>query len=139
MRRAWAPRISASGLTLSGTIHTNAGIYNGDAWNFIGGTNYNDASGTVNDNIAKTNQTITWSDPVSIVYGTALAGTQLNAAVAGVAGGSAPGALTYTPASGTVLNVGSSQTLHVVAAATTNYNVVSTDANAIIDMYKRRR
>src|SRR5262249_42861479 len=43
----------SAGLTLSGTTHTNAGTYNGDAWSFSGGTNYNDASGTVNDSIAK--------------------------------------------------------------------------------------
>lgn len=46
------------GLDLTGTSHTNAGTYNGDTWTFIGGTNYNDANGTVNDSIAKANPTI---------------------------------------------------------------------------------
>jgi Kelch motif len=195
--------LSAS-LTLTGTTHTNAGDYPSDAWSFSGGTNYNDASGSVHDiidkapsttivngggtftydgtphpatvtvtgagglsltppptysgpcsatgapvnvpetpctasytytgdpnhdgssgstiiTIIKANQMITWANPASIVLGTALSGTQLNATVAGVSGGSAPGALTYTPASGTVLPVGS-QTLRVDAAATINYN-----------------
>src|SRR4029453_4524427 len=39
-------RPSAS-LTLSGTTHTNAADYPSDAWSFAGGTNYNDANGTV--------------------------------------------------------------------------------------------
>src|SRR5205823_324904 len=39
---------SLAGLDLSGTAHTNAGTYNGDAWTFTDVTgNYNDASGTV--------------------------------------------------------------------------------------------
>src|SRR5206468_10913985 len=40
-------------LTLSGTTHTNAGDYPSEAWSFAGGTNYNDASGTVHDALAK--------------------------------------------------------------------------------------
>jgi hypothetical protein len=48
----------------------------------------------------------------------------LNATVAGVAGGSAPGGLTYSSAAGTVLPAGSS-TLRITAAATDNYNEAS--------------
>ena len=48
----------------------------------------------------RTTPIITWSDPAPITYGTALAGTQLNA-TAEVAGNFA-----YTPAAGAVLNVG---------------------------------
>ena len=75
--------------------------------------------------ISPANQTITWADPAGITYGTALSGTQLNATVAGVSGGSAPGVLTYSPVSGTVLNAGMGQALTVSAAATTNYNAAS--------------
>jgi hypothetical protein len=46
-------------LTLSGTTHTNAGTYVGDVWSFSGGMNYNDASGTVDNSIAKRTATIT--------------------------------------------------------------------------------
>lgn len=42
----------SAGLNLSGTTHTNAGTYT-DGWTFAGGTNYNDAGGTVNNAIAK--------------------------------------------------------------------------------------
>ncbi|UKJ06755.1 gliding motility-associated C-terminal domain-containing protein [Solitalea lacus] len=40
-------------LTVSGTTHTNAGTYSGDAWSFAGNGNYNEASGTVNNVIGK--------------------------------------------------------------------------------------
>jgi Bacterial Ig-like domain (group 3)/YDG domain/Galactose oxidase, central domain/Kelch motif len=47
---------------LSGTRHKDAGTYNGDQWTFNMGTttnpNYNSASGTVNDSIAKADATI---------------------------------------------------------------------------------
>jgi hypothetical protein len=108
-------------LTLTGTTHTNAGAYNGDAWSFAGGTNYNDASGAVNDLINKANQTITWSNPAPLILSTALTGTQLNATVS-VVGPSTAGALSYTPAAGTILNIGVGQTLSVTAAGTANYN-----------------
>ena len=48
----------SAGLNLSGTTHTNAGDYTADAWTFTGNVNYNDASGTVHDLIAKAEQTI---------------------------------------------------------------------------------
>src|SRR5204862_313073 len=48
-----------SGLSLSGTTHTNAGSYASDPWTFTDSTgNYNNASGTVNDEIATANATI---------------------------------------------------------------------------------
>ncbi len=56
-----------------------------------------------------------------MTYGAALGGTQLNATVAGVPGGTAPGTLTYSPAAGTLLSPGSNS-LMVTAAATPNYN-----------------
>jgi hypothetical protein len=71
--------------------------------------------------ITPADQTITWSNPADIVYGTSLDDTQLDASVS--AGGPAPpGALSYTPAAGTVLNAGEGQVLTVVAAATNDYN-----------------
>jgi hypothetical protein len=83
--------------------------------------NYNNATGTVSDVIAKANQTITWNVPATMTFGAALSSTQLNATVAGVPGGSAPGALTYIPAAGTVLPAGSNN-LTVNAVGTVNYN-----------------
>src|SRR5207253_2572596 len=57
----------SGGLTLSGTTHTNAGTYNGDAWSFAGGPNYNVASGAVTNSIAKANAVITIT-PYSVTY-----------------------------------------------------------------------
>src|SRR5206468_5550356 len=54
-------------LTLTATTHTNAGTYNGDAWSFAGGTNYNDKNGTVDDKINKIDATVTVT-PYSVDY-----------------------------------------------------------------------
>jgi hypothetical protein len=111
---------------VSHTTHTDAGTYASDYWFFTGTANYNDIGNTtIANSIAKANQTITWANPASVVVGTPLSSTQLNATVAGVAGGSAAGALTYTPAAGTVLGAGANQPLKVDAAATINYNVAT--------------
>jgi hypothetical protein len=49
---------SLAGLDLSGTTHTNAGSY-ADSWTFTDVTgNYNDASGTVNNSIAKADTSV---------------------------------------------------------------------------------
>jgi hypothetical protein len=70
-------------------------------------------------NVAQAPTTITWSTPADIVFGIPLGSAQLDATA------SVPGTLTYTPAPGTVLGVGSAQTLGVVftPADATNYAV----------------
>ena len=70
-------------------------------------TDYTNATDAVTINVAQATPTITWFYPVGITYGTALSGTQLDATA------SVPGTLTYTPAAGTILNVGNGQTLSV--------------------------
>ena len=50
----------SAGLNLTGTTHTNAGDYPSDAWSFAGGTNYNDASGTVHDIIDEAGKVSIW-------------------------------------------------------------------------------
>ena len=57
--------------------------------------------------------TLTWATPASIVQGTALSGTQLNA-IASAAGSTVSGTYTYTPPLGTVLNTVGTQTLSVL-------------------------
>ncbi len=66
-------------------------------------------------------QTIAWSTPADISYGTSLGAAQLDANVTG-AGPAPAGTLAYSPAAGTVLSAGVGQTLTVVAAATFDYN-----------------
>lgn len=59
--------------------------------------------------------TLTWTNPSIIYNGTALSSTQLNAVA------SVPGSFTYTPAIGTVLQVGT-HTLHVDFTPTDSEN-----------------
>ncbi|MFI5380423.1 MAG: beta strand repeat-containing protein, partial [Tepidisphaerales bacterium] len=113
---------SLSGLVLTGTTHIGAGTFATDAWTFTDTTgNYNNASGTVTDIIAKANPVLTWANPADITSGTALSGTQLNAAA------NVLGAFAYTPAAGTVLGAGNGQTLSVAFTPTdtTDYNTAS--------------
>ena len=81
--------------------------------------------------INKAEQTINWATPSAILYGTALSDAQLNATVAGVADGSAGGALIYSPAAGAVLTVGN-QTLTVTAAGTADYNKATLSVNQMV-------
>ncbi|MDX6654905.1 MAG: hypothetical protein QOH18_1762, partial [Solirubrobacterales bacterium] len=71
---------------------------------------------------------VTWNNPASITYGTALSATQLNATA------SVPGAFVYTPAAGVVLNAGT-QTLSVTFTPTdtTNYKSVTQTVQIIIN------
>jgi hypothetical protein len=86
--------------------------------------NYNSISSqSIQINVKKADPVITWSNPVDIVYGTALDAKQLGASCP------VPGTLTYTPAAGTVLNTGNGQTLSVTFTPTdtANYNTASKD------------
>src|SRR5262249_61494320 len=62
--------------------------------------NYNNASTNVSLTVLKGTPVITWSSPSSITYPTALSSAQLNATA------DVPGAFTYTPTNGTVLDAG---------------------------------
>ena len=112
-----------SSLVYGNNINVGAATAGG-SW--AGDTNHTGNTGSGGFSITLANQTITWSNPAAIIYGTALSVTQLNAAVAGVPGGSAPGGLTYSPVSGTILSAGP-HTLSVDAAATSNYNAAHKD------------
>jgi hypothetical protein len=61
---------------------------------------YTAASTTVQIVVGQESTSITWINPVPIIYGTALSATQLDAIA------SVPGTLTYTPPVGTVLTAG---------------------------------
>jgi N-acetylneuraminic acid mutarotase len=91
-------------------------------------THYTSVTQTTAINVLRANQTITWPTPADILVGTALSGTQLDATVS-VIGPAPAGALTYTPAAGTVLGPGSGQILSVTAAATNDYNAATANVN----------
>jgi hypothetical protein len=73
-------------------------------------------------NVNRATPVVTWAQPAAIVFGSALGSAQLNATA------SVPGTFVYTPPAGTVLPVGTGQTLSVTftPAAAGNYNAVST-------------
>ena len=70
-----------------------------------------------------TTPTITWNTPASIIYGTALSATQLNATT------TVAGTWAYSPAAGTVLSAGAGQTLSVTFTPTdtASYNSATRD------------
>ena len=97
--------------------------------------NYDDATASVAIDVLKATQTIVWSAPAPIVYGTPLDATQLNAAVH-VAGPAPAGAFTYVPPAGTILEAGPAQALRVTAAETANYLAAS--ATVTIDVTRAK-
>jgi Bacterial Ig-like domain (group 3)/Lamin Tail Domain/Divergent InlB B-repeat domain len=83
-------------LGLSGTTHTNANSYPNDSWSFAGNNNYNAASGTVSDQIAKASSTtaVTCATGPFTYNGSAI--TPCTAAVTGVGGLSSPVSVSYS-------------------------------------------
>ena len=76
--------------------------------------------------VGKATPLITWGEPSTITYGTALGGVQLNASV------NAPGSLLYNPALGTVLNAGTNTLTTVFTPTdTVDYNS-ATDAVSLV-------
>lgn len=103
----------------AGTYTVTLSVSDGVTW----------ASNSTSINVLKATPTITWNNPADITYGTALGGTQLNAVVTDpTTGAPVSGQFVYTPASGTILNLGS-QILHVdfTPIDTVNYYTASKD------------
>jgi len=80
-------------------------------------TTYKSATGTVSLTVNPAMPTITWNTPAAVTVGTALGSTQLNA-TASFGGASVPGAFTYSPSAGTIMNTAGTQTLSVTFAPT---------------------
>ena len=74
---------------------------------FPGSIDYGTATTLVDFAIGTATPQVTWSVPQSIVYGTPLSGTQLDARA------NVSGSYVYDPAAGTILGVGTSQVLTV--------------------------
>ncbi len=72
--------------------------------------------------------TITWANPVDIVYGTALGASQLDATA------SVPGRFTYAPAAGTILHAGDNQALEVTFTPTDTTDFAPASATVEIDV-----
>jgi hypothetical protein len=104
----------------SATAVSDVGSYDIDATG-LSSNNYTIGYAKATLSITPANQTIAWSNPADITYGTPLSAAQLDATVS-VPGPAPAGTLTYAPAAGTLLNAGSGQLLSVVAGATLDYN-----------------
>jgi gliding motility-associated-like protein len=106
----------------AGTV-LNAGANQVLSVNFVptDNANYNSIGATVLITVNRATPTVTWSNPASITYGTALSATQLNAIA------SVPGTFVYAPGMGTILNAGANQALSVNFTPTDalNYNAVN--------------
>ncbi|MBM3835981.1 MAG: hypothetical protein FJ403_22495, partial [Verrucomicrobia bacterium] len=96
---------------------------------------YDNATATATITVNKATPTLSWSNPSDIGYGTALSGTQLNAA-ANASGSSVSGTYAYSPQSGTVLNIGNNQTLSVTFTPTDTANYNSATSSAVINVVK---
>ena len=90
-------------------------------------TNYNVTVNNGTLTVSSVASQVTWNNPAPIVYGTPLSGSQLNATA------NVPGTFVYTPASGTVLNVGL-HTLSVVftPADLVDYNPATNTVNLTV-------
>jgi Bacterial Ig-like domain (group 3) len=77
--------------------------------------------------------TLMWATPAAIPYGTALSGAQLNATAIDATGAAVPGVFVYTPAAGTVLNIGT-QTLSVTFTPTDlqSFTVATKTVNLLV-------
>ncbi|RXH54790.1 choice-of-anchor D domain-containing protein [Granulicella sibirica] len=74
--------------------------------------------------------TLTWPAPASIPYGTALTSAQLNAVATGASGTSIAGSYIYTPAAGTILEVG----VHTLTVAFTSSTPSYSNATAAVQI-----
>ena len=92
--------------------------------------NYGYAIGSALVTIQKAAAVLGWSQPAAIVYGTPLGAGQLNA-TANVAG-----SFCYSPAAGTVLNAGASQTLTATFTPADPANYNGGTVNTTIDVSK---
>ena len=133
------------GLNLSGTTHTNVATYT-DRWTFTDMTgNYNNASGTITDVIAKATPTITILPTASgITYGQTLASSTLNGGNASVAGsftwttpvtapsaGSPPESVTFTPTDTADYNDATAGVLINVQQATPTFSELTTSPTIV--------
>jgi hypothetical protein len=90
-------------------------------------SNFNATSKEVSITVNKAEQAISWSDPDSITYDTPLGAAQLNATRT-----KGDGALTYSPAAGATLPVGT-HALKVTAAETANYKAASAEVSITVN------
>ena len=116
-------------LNFGGTAHTNAGTYAGDTWTFVGNSVYGGVSGSIDDAIAKADQTITVTKaaPTTAIYGvsflvsaTATSGLGVGILASGVGAGSGTGSASISMTSGS-----GSATVTFSQAGDSNHNAAT--------------
>ncbi|HLJ44398.1 MAG TPA: FG-GAP-like repeat-containing protein, partial [Bryobacteraceae bacterium] len=107
---------------------TSAGTYTIQAIYTPASSSFAASSGSAPLTIGKASPVVTWNSPASIVSGTALSGTQLNATA------NVPGVFAYTPTAGTVLPVGNNQTLSVLFSPTDSTDYTTQTATVAINV-----
>ena len=112
-------------LTLANVTTNDIGTYQVTISNIVGFTN---ASATLMvTSTGRINPVITWTNPASIHYGTALGPSQLDATA------NAMGSFTYTPAAGTVLSAGTNSLKTVFAPTdTVSYNSATSTVSIVV-------
>ncbi|HEY1897724.1 MAG TPA: hypothetical protein VGG62_15695 [Terracidiphilus sp.] len=104
--------------------------YNAVSW-LLGASKPETASATMppSRTVNPASETLYWTTPAAINYGTALSSTQLNATSGGIAG-----TFAYSPAAGTILSAGT-HTLSVTFTPTdrVNYSVVSGSVSLVVN------
>ncbi|MFB3915355.1 MAG: chitobiase/beta-hexosaminidase C-terminal domain-containing protein [Terriglobales bacterium] len=117
---------------------TTSALLAGGRWivaSYSGDSNFQSATAEmISQQVNLLTPTITWVNPVDIVYGTALSGTQLNAG-ASYSGSPISGTFAYTPAAGTVLGAGI-QTLSVTFTPTDTATYRSANSSVTINVLK---
>ena len=114
---------AAGTLLAAGSLSLNATFVPDDS------VNYNTATKVVTLAVAKATPVVTWANPADIEYGAGLSGTQLNATA------SVPGSFSYSPAAGSVLNVGT-RTLSVTFTPSDAGNHNSATASVTLQVLK---
>ena len=89
---------------------------------------YSSATASVSLNVLPATPAIAWGNPADITYGTALGDAQLDAT------SPVPGSFSYSPAAGTVLAAGSSQTLSVTFTPTDAADYSSATASVSLNV-----
>ncbi len=119
--------ITLDGVTETAPIDTSTGDFSANfntaalgvaaspytiSYSFAGNADFAAAGSTTMLTVNKATPAVTWATPADIAYGTSLGSTQLDATA------SVGGAFAYSPAVGTVPNVGQGQTLSVLFTPT---------------------
>jgi len=132
-----------AGTVLTGALTRTAGeTVAGSPYAINQGTLAADANYTISFTgssltITPATPTITWANPGTITYGTALSATQLDATASWTVGGNTvnvPGCFTYNPAAGTVLSAGNNQTLSVSFTPTDTSDYTNASATTSINV-----